>query len=263
MDSGNTHNQSNVSLGIDTSEESKIVNKEKKSKRSKKTNKNKKSKNKKKNDNKQISKNKKSYKSKGSKKNMDETEENCTVNTPYTKAWKFKASLYDRDSKFEESYDEEFIHEQEEIFEILKQIENSKPECKICFEKIDFEDIIPLDVCPHKFHKECMTGHIEQKVDSKNFPIDCPEWRKELDNMNIKQFWDQKLFEKFIDFQFQSFVEQKDLMMHCPTPDWEFVFEWVDDEDRNQKFAWIVCKKAYCLHCRVEWHEGLTWSGYK
>ena len=55
--------------------------------------------------------------------------------------------------------------------EMIRQasLEN-KPTCNICFDKIDFEQIDPLE-CKHIFHLECMAGMVRTQVESKQFPI--------------------------------------------------------------------------------------------
>ena len=29
------------------------------------------------------------------------------------------------------------------------------------------------------------------------------------------------------------------------------------------RLSWTICKKQFCMDCRVEWHEGISWSDYK
>ena len=55
-----------------------------------------------------------------------------------------------------------------------KESESSKPECKICYDAIDYQEIYPLS-CGHIFHPHCLSPHIRAKVENKNFPIDCPD----------------------------------------------------------------------------------------
>lgn len=44
-------------------------------------------------------------------------------------------------------------------------------------------------------------------------------------------------------------------MSWCPTPDCKFAFMFADDEnDRELKCP--LCKKHYCLNCRVIFHKG-------
>ena len=96
----------------------------------------------------------------------------------------------------------------------------NKPQCKICYDQIPFKEIFPLNGCTHIFHKDCMVRYIEQKVDNKNFPIDCPECRLELEDFEVKHFCSKDLYNKLAKFQFQLFVEQNgDMMINCPTPD--------------------------------------------
>ena len=79
--------------------------------------------------------------------------------------------------------------EAQEKEEIKQEEEKNKPECKICYDNIEFEEIIPL-VCGHIFHPQCLNPHIKAKVENKNFPIDCPEpnCRMELPEEELKFF---------------------------------------------------------------------------
>jgi hypothetical protein len=52
--------------------------------------------------------------------------------------------------------------------------EKNKPECKICFDTIEFEEIMPL-ACGHIYHPQCIAPHIKSRVEDKNFPIPCPD----------------------------------------------------------------------------------------
>ena len=148
----------------------------------------------------------------------------------------------------------------EKLKKILKII---KPECKICFEKIDFKDIICLE-WSHIYHPECMNSYIKSKIDSKSFPISCPEpgWEKNLIEDDIRPFWDDDLYNKYLNFQFNNYIESNNCFIHCPTADWEYIFEWNGDK-QNQKFTWRIWDKTYCMNCRVIWHEGMNWQQFE
>ena len=86
--------------------------------------------------------------------------------------------LQDEESKFDEEakfYEEQKrIEESESIEEQKRAEEENMPECKICFDQIEFKDVYPLS-CGHIFHPYCLSPHIKAKVDEKNFPITCPD----------------------------------------------------------------------------------------
>ena len=79
----------------------------------------------------------------------------------------------------------------------------------------------------------------------------------------MQYFCDGELLEKLQKFQFELFIEQNNMMFnHCPTADCKFIFEWNGDKE-NQMFKCELCKKTYCILCRVEWHEGLSCKEYR
>jgi len=36
-------------------------------------------------------------------------------------------------------------------------------------------DMIPLEMCPHVFHRECMLGYLKTKIEERKFPFMCPD----------------------------------------------------------------------------------------
>ncbi|CAI2367338.1 unnamed protein product [Moneuplotes crassus] len=142
--------------------------------------------------------------------------------------------------------------------------EKNKPECKICYDVIEFDDINVIG-CGHIYHPYCMKMHLQAKTDSKAFPLSCPEPQcgMELAESEIQSFCDDELYDKITKFQLELFLEQNNEMFnHCPTPDCEFVFEW-DGDKENQQFKCSICHKNYCIMCRVEWHDGLNCQEYR
>ena len=49
-----------------------------------------------------------------------------------------------------------------------KEEENSKPTWTICFEEIDFNDLLPFYKWSHLFHRKCLSPYITGKIKSKN-----------------------------------------------------------------------------------------------
>jgi hypothetical protein len=154
--------------------------------------------------------------------------------------------------------------ESEEIKIREEEEEKNKPECTICFDTINYSDIIPL-TCGHIYHPYCILPYIKSKVEDKVFPITCPDPKCgiEFSDAELKIFCDRDLYDKMVEFQFKLFVEQNnDMFNQCPTADCPFIFQW-DGDKENQRFDCKICNKQYCIMCRVEWHEGMTCSEYR
>ena len=83
-------------------------------------------------------------------------------------------------SHVKESYETQDLHLSEDM---------NKPDCTICFSKIDFQDIYLLE-CQHMYHPECMESYIKVKIESKDFPINCPEFKckNQLTEEDVKFF---------------------------------------------------------------------------
>ena len=146
----------------------------------------------------------------------------------------------------------------------VEEEEKNKPEWKIWYDVIEFEEIIGIG-WEHIFHPACMKMHIQAKVEQKTFPLACPdpEWGIELLDGELQLFCGEDLYEKLQKFQLELFLEQNNkIFNHCPTPDWKFVFEWNGNKE-NQKFKCSICDKTYCIMCRIEWHEGLSCKEYR
>jgi len=51
-------------------------------------------------------------------------------------------------------------------------------------------------------------------------------------------------------------------MSWCPTPDCKYVFAYDEKEDEGF-FHCPMCKKQYCLKCRVAFHKDMTCKEYQ
>jgi hypothetical protein len=63
-------------------------------------------------------------------------------------------------------------------------------------------EVIPLDMCEHVFHAECLSRHVTAYVNDSKFPIRCPaEGCKELiDQLDIQDLLEPPLYQKFVQF---------------------------------------------------------------
>ena len=86
--------------------------------------------------------------------------------------------------------------EEEAKEEVKRQAsEDNKPDCKICFGKIEFDEIQPFQ-CGHMFHPACKSQMVKSGVESKIFPLRCPDedCGIELTEREIKMCCEQDMF---------------------------------------------------------------------
>ncbi|KAJ7717031.1 hypothetical protein B0H16DRAFT_1612377 [Mycena metata] len=49
---------------------------------------------------------------------------------------------------------------------------DSEGECAICM--MDYEETLIVGSCGHSFCRECITSHVQSKLEARQFPITCP-----------------------------------------------------------------------------------------
>lgn len=68
--------------------------------------------------------------------------------------------------------------------------------------------------------------------------------------------------DEFLNYTLNKFVDEHAAdMSWCPTPDCKYAFV-LGDEDENE-FHCPLCKKQYCLNCRVVFHKGQSCKEYQ
>lgn len=136
--------------------------------------------------------------------------------------------------------------------------EKNKPDCEICFDKVEYTDINPLD-CGHIYHPGCIGEMIKSQVTSKQFPIKCPNagCSHDLTDLEVRSYVEKELYDKFVAFNFKDYIEKDGELIQCPTADCEYVFSW-EAARENQRFMCQSCQKVYCMSCKVDWHEDET-----
>ncbi len=171
----------------------------------------------------------------------------------------------DEEEKLSRAFIAQLEQDEKEEREKLKaklEVQNSV-NCAICLDDLYATKFKPLEKCSHVFHEECMKEYLQAKIDEKGFPIICPELecKNEITLTDVIEFMDDKYREKFESFSFKAYLEQNaNEVSCCPTADCPFAF--VKEEDQSQ-LQCPVCKKHYCLDCRVVWHKGMTCKEYQ
>jgi rubrerythrin len=70
-------------------------------------------------------------------------------------------------------FEEEDARIQREHSELMSSAQKTF-ECSICMDEHVEEDLAAVDMCGHKFGRECLKDFIASKVDQRSYPIVCP-----------------------------------------------------------------------------------------
>ena len=138
-------------------------------------------------------------------------------------------------------------------------------ECQICIMSLIEEDFWGLE-CGHCFHKECLQGYFKNAITERKFPIKCPEQncKEEVLYQDLAEILSPEDLDKFNSYTFSNYVDANtDQLSWCPTADCKYVFVLEDVNNENNKdFTCPICKKRYCLTCKVDFHEGMSCKEY-
>lgn len=137
------------------------------------------------------------------------------------------------------------------------------PQCPICFEPVSPSNRFTASHCGHVFHRNpCMSAHLKiVATNSPQFPLRCPECRVEVDPqlcLDVLRGTEEayhRLQNLILERQYHEEIR------YCANVSCALPFDWFDDPSRRQytdrfKVTCPLCKKATCVQCRIEWHEG-------
>jgi len=163
--------------------------------------------------------------------------------------------LQEEENKMNQELDDRKKKEDDVMNEIM---------CSICLGGLIDEDFIPLEACEHMFHTNCFSEYLKSEINSRHFPIKCPSnCGQEVSQVDMVQVLDQDLVDKFYDYSLQKYVStHADEISCCPTPNCTYAFVQDEGEDDNV-LTCPLCKKKYCLNCRVDFHKGMTCKEYQ
>lgn len=141
-----------------------------------------------------------------------------------------------------------------------EEVPPANMKCLICLEDFTLSDFIPLNTCECVFCTACFNQHLTSQIKQRSFPIRCPQCRKELCESDIGDRLDNECRSQYLDYNFQNFVQAHSSEYSCcPTPDCKNVFIAGDEAYYNCS----ICRKDYCLRCKVEYHKRMNCEQYQ
>ena len=133
--------------------------------------------------------------------------------------------------------------------------------CSICKQDLAAKKTRDLEVCHHKFHEDCLREYLEDNVDGKYFPIECPklDCGKKLRLVDLMEVLDQDYLEDYVILSLKIFTDKNERVVCCPTAGCSYAFLG----NNESHFKCPVCKKDYCLKCQMDWHQGVDCKYYE
>ena len=143
--------------------------------------------------------------------------------------------------------------------------------CIFCTEEFEENDIINPQImeCKKYIHGKCLINYVKEELNNNRFPIRCPLCTgKEKHEMNYKTILDcllindkDDLVAKLENISLNYLAgNNSDEVTFCPTAGCSYMCFY----DKNEyRLNCPICKKIYCLKCKVEWHKSLTCEEYQ
>ncbi|KAH3756157.1 hypothetical protein Pelo_12008 [Pelomyxa schiedti] len=110
--------------------------------------------------------------------------------------------------------------------------------CVICLDKLCLREelAVPLGVCGHVQHHECMRGYIEHALKTRMLPITCPiaACRKVLSVPDLQIHMNQNQWDAYLDLTLAQFIlKNRNHMYLCPTPNCKGATFFAEGEDSD------------------------------
>ncbi|KXN84683.1 putative E3 ubiquitin-protein ligase ARI9 [Leucoagaricus sp. SymC.cos] len=165
----------------------------------------------------------------------------------------------DRDTAIAMELQQEFEHENKQLVEQKRQLEQMvRPtfECSICFEEYVEDSVARIDDCNHSFCRECLRGHAKAKIEERRFPIHCPMCIADRDNLKpgvVDDFLIQQIgvsdddYRIFEELQIASYC----VPLHCRRcKKTMLVVRQELDETKILSCPWPGCNYVWCKACQ-------------
>jgi len=135
---------------------------------------------------------------------------------------------------------------------------NTMPEqCGLCCEDVEASQAIRLR-CQHGWYcMQCMSRHVEARLDTGAVQQTCPECNVELAERDLKRLIPPQLMDRLLARSLEQAVASTADLRPCPTPNCPMRVALEADEPGQ--FVCTECRKGSCLRCGAQpYHKKLT-----
>ncbi|MBA0722841.1 hypothetical protein Golax_003482, partial [Gossypium laxum] len=128
--------------------------------------------------------------------------------------------------------------------------------CEICVEPKPLDISFNIKGCSHFYCIECTVKYIKSKLDDNVSRIQCPVTDCEgvLDPDFCREILPRDLFNRWGKALCESALLGSE-KLYCPYKDCSALLV-NDGEKRIKRFPCPLCKRVFCVQCKVAWHSG-------
>lgn len=131
----------------------------------------------------------------------------------------------------------------------------------ICCDDVSASSAVRLR-CHHGWYcKECMSRHVEARLDTGAVQQTCPECSVELAERDLKRLIPIELMDRLLARSLEQAVASTADLRPCPTPNCPMRVAL--EENESGQFLCTTCKKGSCLRCGAQpYHRRMTCDQY-
>jgi len=156
------------------------------------------------------------------------------------------------------------LEETKSSLEPTQRVQSKSFVCFMCERVIERKNIfVVLESCQHVCCADCTEDarcFMHNQIQMRKLPLICPlencHQEIQLSDLVNTLRGDDDIPEEYIKYTLETYIENHDNINCCPTAGCLYAF----DKPFENKFTCPLCQKSYCLHCRVDWHEGSACS---
>ena len=69
--------------------------------------------------------------------------------------------------------------------------------------------MLPMQLCEHIFHNECLQSYLKTQISESKFPLHCPDMtcKVEMSDLDLKELLSEEDYAKFSTFSLSSAVD--------------------------------------------------------
>ncbi|KZV72345.1 hypothetical protein PENSPDRAFT_604622 [Peniophora sp. CONT] len=157
--------------------------------------------------------------------------------------------------ELQRTYDQEDRRLRRQFIELAKDVQSTF-RCEVCFDELPEDVVMRVDGCGHGFCRDCIRGHVQNKLQEHRYPIICPVCAASNDGDRKPCVITEDLihFVELTPEQFNVWTEmqlsQFSTLLHCRKCK---ISAWVDKHDVAEATILVCplrgCGYAYCKDC--------------
>ncbi|KAL2641677.1 hypothetical protein R1flu_009264 [Riccia fluitans] len=152
----------------------------------------------------------------------------------------------------------------------LVGVSDDETECPICVEKVPEAEIFRVEGCSHHFCLNCLTQHVQVRINSRQVPVKCPQdCLNVVDIDQCRSVLSVELLEAYGKCLTEVAVPDSE-RVYCPFRNCSSFMARAPPNSAGTSAAAFIgptecmeCHRLFCADCLVPWHADMSCDDYQ